>query len=299
MITAQHEIGDGLQEIVEVDRDRGVLRVMARPITEPPVKPKDKPKVWTFQAPKTLEDGTLMAYRVEQGQQFNLASGSNELAVFDGPGGAPRILPRPVVKDGLMTTTWVQHGHATPTDHRTLIHAVVERDMWWIWPIPLRQQWACVETDLQGVLTGYKVLNRAEPSWSEHGLTCIDPTGTGRIVTPRRIFDKASAPIGSKSVGWFDPHLSPDGKKVVWLDVVTWLPVTSGLIIGDVATGDMRYLIKPTTEMQTDAMWESSEGLVGARFKEGHWKVVLVGVADGGTAVVPNTQDCTAVHKRL
>ena len=121
---------------------------------------------------------------------------------------------------------------------------------------------------------------------------------TSAIITPTRRFDKATAPIGSKSWGWFDPHLSPDGTKVVWLDVASigLDGNRSGLIIGDMQTGEMRYLVKPTTQMQTDCMWGNDREIIGSRYLNGHWRVGIIAVADGSFATIPNTEDCTAVH---
>ena len=287
MIVAQRELAGGRQEIVAVDTHVGVTDVLARPTAE-----------WTYQAPKLLPDGTLMAYRLRPGEQFNLHSDRNELVLFDGPGLAPRVVPRPVVKAGLNRTVWAQHGHAAPTTHGTLIHAAVEWETWWIWPIPIRKQWVCVETDLTGRPTGARWVDQAEPSWTVGGLTRISTVDTGAIITPTRRFDKATAPIGSKSWGWFDPHLSPDGTKVVWLDVASiGLDGTrSGLIIGDMQTGEMRYLVKPTTQMQTDCMWGNDREIIGSRYLNGHWRVGIIAVADGSFATIPNTEDCTAVH---
>lgn len=284
-IVAQRELAGGRQEIVAVDTHVGVVDVLVRPTAE-----------WTFQAPKTLPDGTLMAYRLRPGQQFNLHSDVNELVIFDGPDFAPRTVPRPVRREGLHTTSWTRHGHATPTTHGTLIHAANETTMWWIWPFPLRSEWACIETDLAGRPTGARWEQQAEPSWTDRGLTRISTAGTGAIVTPTRTFDKASSPIGSRSWGWFDPHSSPDGRRVVWLDITTPLPVTSGLILGDTATGDVRHLVAPTRQMQTDAMWIDNKTLVGSRYIDGCWRIVLIDADDGSVAVVPNTQNCTAVH---
>jgi len=285
-IVAQRELPAGRQEIVAVDTHAGVTDILARATSE-----------WTFQAPKTMPDGTLLAYRLRPGQQFNLDSASNELVLFDGPGYAPRVIPRPVVRKGLNTTVWAAHGHAAPTTHGTLIHAAVEWETWWFWPIPIRKQWVCVETDLTGRLTGARWPDRAEPSWTPDGLTCIDPTGTGAIITPTRRFDKATSPIGAKSFGWFDPHLSPDGRQVAWLDLVAvGLGVVSGLIVGDTTTGDIRHVVAPTSQMQTDAMWLDNRTLIGSRLIDGHWRVVLIDTADRSVAVVPNTIDCTAIH---
>ena len=301
MIVGQRELPGGVQEIVEIDRDRGVVGVLAGTWEEPGKKPKDPPTVWTPQAPKTLPDGTLMAYRCRPKDQFNINSDRVEVVIFDGPGGAPRVLPRPSTKaifGKQNAISWLQHGHAAPTDRGTLIHAAVELETWWFLGWPVRKQWCVVETDLTGSPTGYRVADRAEPSWTDRGLTTIDPSGTGRIITPTRVFDKATASIGSKSFGWFDPHLSPDGSKVVWLDVVTWAPVTSGLILGDLATGKIRYLVSPTTAMQTDAMWDNDAELIGSRFKDGCWRVGIISVADGSFATIPNTENCTAIHNR-
>lgn len=285
-IVAQRELAGGRQEIVAVDIERGVTDVLVRPTSE-----------WTFQAPKTLPDGAIMVYRLRPGQQFNIASDVNELVIFDGPDFAARTVPRPVQTKGLDRTTWTRHGHATPTSHDTLIHAAQETTYWWIWPIPTRQQWACVETDLSGKPTGARWEQQAEPSWTTQGLTRISTAGTGSIVTPTRSFDKASAPIGAKSFGWFDPHLSPDGSTVVWLDLVSvGIGVVSGLILGNITDGRMRYIVTPTVQMQTDAMWLDNRTLVGSRFIDGHWNLVGIDVPTGGSWTIPNTVDCTAAH---
>ena len=289
MIVAQRELAGGRQEIVAVDTHGGVVDVLARPSSE-----------WTFQAPKIMPDGTLMAYRLRPGEQFNLHSDRNELVLFDGPGLAPRVIPRPVVKAGLNRTVWAQHGHAAPTTHGTLIHAAVEWETWWIWPIPVRKQWVCVETDLTGRLTGARWVDQAEPSWTPRGLTRISTVGTGAIITPTRRFEKLGSAVGAKSFGWFDPHLSPDGTRVVWLDLVSvGLGVTSGLIIGDIDTGNVRHVVAPTTQMQTDAMWLNDSLLIGSRFIDSHWRIVLIDTIDRSVAVIPNTVDCTAVHAAL
>lgn len=303
-IVAQREIGNGLQEIVSVDLDSGVTGVLARPWEEPGAKPKDPPIVYTPQAPKTLPDGRLMVYRLKKCEQFNLHSFTNEVAIFDTPTSVARILPRPATKSVFgkqNAVTWLQHGHAAPTNRGTLIHAAVELESWWLFGWPIRKQWCVIETDYFGKPTGYKVGDRAEPSWTDRGLTTIDPTGTGRIVTPTRVFDKASSPVGAKSWGWFDPHLSPDGTKVVWLDVTSvGLDGTrSGLIIGDMATGEMRYLVKPIYAMQTDGMWIDNNRILGSRFTDGHWDLTLVDATNGNPDKVPNTVDCTAVHVLL
>ena len=289
MIVAQRELAGGRQEIVAVDTHGGVVDVLARPSSE-----------WTFQAPKIMPDGTLMAYRLRPGEQFNLHSDRNELVLFDGPGLAPRVIPRPVVKAGLNRTVWAQHGHAAPTTHGTLIHAAVEWETWWIWPIPVRKQWVCVETDLTGRPTGARWVDQAEPSWTPRGLTRISTVGTGAIITPTRRFEKLGSAVGAKSFGWFDPHLSPDGTRVVWLDLVSvGLGVTSGLIIGDIDTGNVRHVVAPTTQMQTDAMWLNDSLLIGSRFIDSHWRIVLIDTIDRSVAVIPNTVDCTAVHAAL
>ena len=288
-VVAQRDLAGGVQEIVAVDTHVGVTGVLVRPTSE-----------WTYQAPKTMPDGTLMAYRLRPGEQFNLHSDRNELVLFDGPNLAPRVIPRPVTKKGLNKTVWLAHGHAAPTTHDTLIHAAVEWETWWIWPIPVRKQWVCVETDLTGRPTGARWVDQAEPSWTDKGLTRISTAGTGAIITPNRTFDKATSPIGAKSFGWFDPHLSPDGTKVLWLDIASiGLSVTSGLIVGDIVTGQVRHLIPPTFSMQTDAMWLDNQTLIGSRYIDNHWRIVLIDVMSSRTDVVPNTLDCTAVHVRI
>ncbi|MBS1838685.1 MAG: hypothetical protein JST64_13415 [Actinobacteria bacterium] len=284
-IVAQRELAGGRQELVAIDSHVGVTDVLVRPTSE-----------WTWQAPKTMPDGTLMAYRCRPGQQFNLNADAVELTLFDGPGFAPRIIPRPVRVEGLNRTVWTQHGHATPTDHETLIHAAKETTTWWWWPFPIRAEWACVETDLTGRPTGARWEQQAEPSWTGRGLTRISTAGTGAIVTPTRTFAKATSPVGAASFGWFDPHISPDGTHVVWLDIISILPVTSGLIVGNCADGTTLRLTEPTTDMQTDAMWMDDRTLCGSRYIDGHWRIVLIDVLDGAQAVVPNTEDCTAVH---
>ncbi len=287
MIVAQRELPGGRQQIVAVDPATGGAGVLAEPTPE-----------WTYQAPKMMPDGHLMAYRLRHGEQFNLHSDRNELVIFDGPGLAPRVIPRPAIAPawGRNGIAWSQHGHATPTAQGTLIHAVKETETWWLLPWPIRSQWVLVETDILGVPTGRRWVDQAEPSWTPRGLTCISTAGTGAVITPARIFDKAAAPIGSKSFGWFDPHLSPDGQHVVWLDLVAvGIGVTSGLIVADVTTGAMRYLVRPTSEMQTDAMWLDASTLVGARWISGEWRIVLIGL-DGKITVVPGTSGCTAVH---
>lgn len=50
--------------------------------------------------------------------------------------------------------------------------------------------------------------------------------------------------------------------------------------------------------MQTDAMWDDNRTLVGSKFQNGHWRVGLISAADGSFAAIPNTEDCTAVHRR-
>lgn len=302
MITAQREIGQGLQEIVSVDPNTGVLGVLAKPITEPGKKDKDPDIVWTFQAPKTLPDETLMAYRAKQGDQFNINSDRIECVIFTGPD-QYRVLPRPVTKtnfwEQINSVQWLQHGHASPTDRGTLLHAALEYEASWFFGFPVRKQWCVVETDLFGKPTGYKVGDRAEPSWSVRGLTTIDPSGTGRIVTPTRVFDKATSPIGSKSFGWFDPHLSPDGSQVVWLDLVSiGIGVTSGLILGDLYSGKVKYLIKPTLAMQTDGMWLDYNTIIGSKMIDNHWQLVRINATTGVSETIPNTLDCTAVHIR-
>lgn len=304
-IVAQREIGNGVQEIVSIDLHAGVTGVLQRPMTETVGKDKaGKPitQTWTFQAPKTLPDGRLLAYRCKPGEQFNLNPDRVECVIFDAPD-KYRVLPRPETKAGLNVNPvrWEQHGHASPTDHGTLLHAALELEAWpWFLPVlPKRRQWCVVETDLTGRPTGYRVQDRAEPSWSPRGLTDIDPSGTGRIITPTRNFDKATSPIGSKSWGWFDPHLSPDGRHVVWLDVASFIPATSGLIVGDMETGAVRYLVRPTTSMQTDAMWIDNDRDLGSRYVDGHWRCEIIDLDGSTPAPIQNTQDCTALHVRL
>lgn len=290
-IVAQRELPGGVQEIVAVDAERGVTDVLQRPMTV-------DGQTWTFQAPKTLYDGRLMAYRLKPGEQFNLASASNELCIFAGPD-SPTLLPRPTTKAGWgrNAITWAQHGHAAPTERDTLIHAVNELESWWLFGWPVRKQWVCIETDLSGKPTGARWPDQAEPSWGPHGLTRISTAGTGAIVTPFRSFDKATSPIGAKSFGWFDPHLSPDGSTVVWLDLVSiGLGVTSGLIVGDIQTGRVRYLVTPTLQMQTDAMWLDNRTLIGAQYLERHWHLVRIDAVTGRVDRIPSTVDCTAVH---
>lgn len=89
MIVAQRELAGGRQEIVAVDTHGGVVDVLARPSSE-----------WTFQAPKIMPDGTLMAYRLRPGEQFNLHSDRNELVLFDDPASRPASSPAPSSKPG-------------------------------------------------------------------------------------------------------------------------------------------------------------------------------------------------------
>jgi len=300
-IVAQRELAGGVQEIVTVDKDKGVTEVLVRPDA-----------TWTYQAPKTMPNGQLMAYRLKPGEQFNLHSDRNEIVIFDGPNRTPRVIPRPVTKSSFGKTNgvmWLQHGHAAPTTQNTLIHAAVELETWWLFGWPIRKQWMCIETDLAGRPTGARWVDQAEPSWTPRGLTRISTAGNVAIITPTRTFDKGVASIGSKSWGWFDPHLSPDGTKVVWLDVTSiGLDGTrSGLILGDVATGRIRYLITPTYEMQTDAMWLDDDTLIGSRYikdpfasdprtAKRAWWLMKTNTTDGGSVVIPNTENCTVVH---
>lgn len=299
-IVAQRELAAGIQEIVAVDLDRGVTDVLQHPMVTTRIG--GGIEGWTFQAPKLLPDGRLMAYRFRPGEQFNLHLNAGELVIFDSPD-VYKVMPRPSTPARFgrqNAVTWVAHGHATPTDRGTLIHAANELESWWLFGLPVRKQWVCVETDLTGRPTGARWVDQAEPSWTDKGLTRISTAGTGAIVTPTRTFDKATSPIGARSFGWFDPHLSPDGTKVVWLDLVSvGLGVTSGLIVGDIATGQVRHVIPPTLSMQTDAMWLDGATLIGSRFIDGHWNIVLIDVISGRTDVVPNTLDCTAVHASI
>jgi len=296
-IVAQRELAAGIQEIVAVDLDRGVTDVLQHPMVTTRIG--GGIEGWTFQAPKLLPDGRLMAYRFRPGEQFNLHLNAGELVIFDSPD-VYKVMPRPSTPARFgkqNAVTWVAHGHATPTDRGTLIHAANELESWWLFGLPVRKQWVCVETDYAGVPTGLRLPDRAEPSWTPLGLTMIDTSGTGAIVTPQRRFDKATSPVGSKSFGWFDPHLSPDGSTVVWLDVASvGLGVRSGLIIGDVMTGRCRYLVEPITAMQTDAMWLDDRLLLGARYIDGHWRLIVIDTVDGRATTVPNTLDCTAAH---
>ena len=74
------------------------------------------------------------------------------------------------------------------------------------------------------------------------------------------------------------------------------LGVTSGLIVGDITTGQVRHVTPPTVQMQTDAMWLDNQTLIGSCHIDGHWNIVLIDVMSSRTDVVPNTLDCTAVH---
>jgi len=296
-VVAQRELAGGVQEIVAIDTNTGVTKVLQRPMVT--TNSAGKLEGWTFQAPKTLPDGRLMAYRCRPGEQFNINMDRVECVIFDGPD-RYSVVPRPSTKaifGKQNAVTWTSHGHATPTDRNTLIHAANELESWWLFGWPIRKQWCCVETDYAGKPTGLRLTDRAEPSWSPLGLTMINPSGTGQIITPTRTFDKATSPIGSKSFGWFDPHLSPDGNQVIWLDIVSvGLGVKSGLILGDIPTGSVRYLVQPTLSMQTDAMWLDNRLLLGSRYISGHWQLVMLDSVSGKDILVPNTTDCTAVH---
>ena len=51
--------------------------------------------------------------------------------------------------------------------------------------------------------------------------------------------------------------------------------------------------------MQTDAMWLDNTTLIGSRYIDGHWRIVLIDVISGRTDIAPNTLDCTAVHASI
>ncbi len=49
----------------------------------------------------------------------------------------------------------------------------------------------------------------------------------------------------------------------------------------------------------TDVMWLNDSLLIGSRFIDSHWRIVLIDTIDRSVAVIPNTVDCTAVHAAL
>lgn len=216
---------------------------------------------WSLQAPKLTPSGTLAYYRLPAGKNFNLDANLATL-VIDGKALTP---PAPTGKGWADRISWGRHGHVAFTGSGTMIHAVERlRKPWWWIPAPM--PWALIETNM--AMRNPRVLdeNLAEPSYSAgrlRGLTCISTAGKGAIVTPFRTFPKA---VDDTSVGWFDPHLSPDGLRVVWLVAKQWLPIRWELALGDVTTGSVRTLT-PGEDwvLQSDALWLDDDTVVSSR----------------------------------
>lgn len=86
MIVAQREIGDGLQEAVEIDRDRGVVRVLAGPWEEPGAKPKDPPIRYSAADPVAKGDRVMF-----QGAVYESLIDANTWSPTDYPAGWKRV----------------------------------------------------------------------------------------------------------------------------------------------------------------------------------------------------------------
>lgn len=216
------------------------------------------------------------------------ADGKHRLWYRTQPGGSVNLTSVEIVIDGTAHPTpkgWGRHGHAVFVPDSKgraigLIHAVeqMRRSLWW-WPLPVPQPWQLIRTDL--AMRQVEVMapaNRAEPSNRGGPLVSID-TATQEVVTPRRTFPMTAG------VRQFDPHLSLDGTRVVWLRLASWnLFGAYDLVIGDVATGDQRtiHIGKAGGPIQTDALWLTDRTLLGSRRMVGDWHFTL-GAIDADT----------------
>lgn len=243
-VLACRPMADGRYEIVSFDLDTSTVEIVQQP-----------DEGFSLQAPKATPEGKLAWYRMPKDRNFNLHA-NEAVLVIDG-----KPLTPPATGGGWVDRiTWGRHGHVAFTDTGHMIHAVerVRKPWWWF---PALMPWALIQTNMD---MGNPVVlgeNQAEPSVSIHGLTRISTAGKGAIITPTRTFGKTD-----NAPGWFDPHLSPDGRSVVWLVFKQWFPTQWELNLGDLATGRVRTLV-PGKDwvLQTDALWLDSSTVISSR----------------------------------
>lgn len=269
-VLAQHSFGTGPENIVAVD----------------------------LNAPARLDDvaratpGTTLQYPVSNGVRigwYRLPAGGNvnltpEKAVFVVDEVGDVRLPVKSWTDGLtFGCRWGANGHATFTPSGTILHAA-RQDGAFFGIIPV-STWGTLETDLFGKVIGKLTKGRTEPHYSG---TRLAFTTTDGVVTPTRTFK----PLTGQP---FDPIISPDGSKVVWLECLALFPARWQLVVGDVSTGQRTVVVAARDWWQTThAHWLDDSTLICSQMDPTasvkHWALIAVDASIGDVTVLTGAE---------
>lgn len=174
-------------------------------------------------------------YRLPKGANTNL---NMDRAIFHWKGADVR-LPADKWNDGVVFgCKWWGNGHATITPSGTVLHYAMQLGaLLGILPAPTG---GLLETTLEGVPIPQEggrqrdgfIAKRAEPNYTGDLLTY---TEGAYVVTPQRRFKKLGGSL-------FDPIISPDGKLVAWLEILSQVPFKHRWVVGDLANGETKIV---------------------------------------------------------
>lgn len=247
----------GAEDIVRVDLDH-----------------PDRPETFARHTPGTtlqypvVGAGLVGWYRLPVGGNVNTTPEQATLVV-DGVGDVTLPAVTWDVDWATRSARWGAAGHATFTAPRLIIHAARRDAKWFGVPV---SHWGTIETTLTGRPVG--IIGRApDATWTQGRSEPAVTNGLLAYVDSQGVWAKGRL-IGREAGNPYDPVISPDGKRVAWLEQQT--PTIFGFIplglpkwavlVADIATGTRRTLVPGRTEVQTcNPHWLDDSTLIAAQ----------------------------------